>query len=52
MGEMEALIMEVMSELAERVTMEVMQTAGMVEMGDEGGIIVLIVLQHILSGFI
>ena len=27
--------MEVMAELAERVAMEVMQTAGMLEMGDE-----------------
>jgi hypothetical protein len=52
MEEMEALIMEVMAELAERVAMEVMQTAGMLEMADEEEIIVLIVLQHILFGFI
>jgi len=49
---MEALLIEVMAELAERVAMEVMQTARIVEMGDEEGIIVLIVLQHILFGFI
>ena len=52
MEEMEALLMEVMAELAERVAMEVMQTAGMLEMGDEEEMIVLIVLQHILFGFI
>jgi hypothetical protein len=52
MEEMEALLVEVMAELAERVAMEVMQTAGMLEMGDEEEIIVLIVLQHILFGFI
>jgi hypothetical protein len=34
MAELEALLMEVMAELAERVAMEVMQTAGMLEMGD------------------
>jgi hypothetical protein len=49
MEETEAWLMGVM---AERVAMEVMQTAGIVEMGDEEGRIVLIVLQHILFGFI
>jgi hypothetical protein len=52
MEEMEALLVEVMAELAERVAMEVMQTAGMLEMGDEEEIIVLIVLQYLLFGFI
>jgi hypothetical protein len=47
MEEMEALLMEAMAELAERVAM-----GGMLEMGNEQGIIVLIVLQHILFGFI
>jgi hypothetical protein len=49
MEEMEALLMEVMAELAERVAMGVMQTARMLEMGDEEE---MIVLQHILFGFI
>lgn len=49
---MEALLGEVMAEFAERVAMEVMQTAGMLEMGDEEEIIVLIVLQYLLFGFI
>ncbi len=45
-------LMEAWPEAAEMEEMEVMQMAEMVEMGDEEGIIVLIVLQHILFGFI
>lgn len=52
MEDLEAVLMVVVAELAGRVAMEVMQTGGMVELGNEEGIIVLIVLQQILFGFI
>jgi hypothetical protein len=38
--------------MEEMEEMEALLIVGMVEMGDEEGIIVLIVLQHILFGFI